>query len=136
MIKNIKEKLIYFILTVLCCMGVMFLSCPGILKAFDGSCEEARSNIWYKTSTDQATYGETIRLDMSRGQSYSDGMYIYIIAQDLDTKEIIIVAFPNGGDWTIFSRKDSLYMEMEEDINDLQEYLDKKSSTEIKKKQK
>jgi hypothetical protein len=134
MIKNIKEKLIYFILAILCCTGVTFLSCPGILRALDSNCEAAKANVWYKISTDSATYGEVIRLDMSRGQSYSDGRFIVIVAQDLDTKEIIYIAFPDGGDWTIFSREDSLYMEMEKDINDLQEYLDRKGSTEIKKK--
>ena len=134
MIKNIKEKLIYFILAILCCTGVAFLSCPGILRALDNNCEEAKANVWYKISTDSATYGEVIRLDMSRGQSFSDGRFIVIVAQDLDTKEIIYIAFPDGGDWTIFSREDSLYMEMEEDINNLQEYLDRKGSTEIKKK--
>jgi len=134
MIKNIKEKLIYFILTILCCAGVTALSCPGMLRALDSNCEEAKANVWYKISTDSATYGEVIRLDMSRGQSFSDGRFIVIVAQDLDTKEIIYIAFPDGGDWTIFSREDSLYMEMEEDINNLQEYLDRKGSTEIKKK--
>ena len=136
MIKNIKEKLIYFILTILCCAGVAALSCPGMLRALDSNCEEAKANVWYKISTDNGSYGETIRLDMSRGQSYSDGTFIYILAQDLDTKEIIIIAFPNGGDWTIYSPEDSLYMEMEKDINNLQEYLDKKGSTEIKRRQK
>ena len=45
MIKNIKEKLIYFILAILCCTGVAFLSCPGILRALDSNCEEAKANV-------------------------------------------------------------------------------------------
>ncbi len=55
-------------------------------------------NIWYKISTDDLTYGDIIRIDMSRGQAYSDQYYIYILAKDIDTGEVIIVAFPNGGD--------------------------------------
>ena len=97
-------------------------------------CEES-VNVWYKVSTDNLTYGDVIRLDMSRGQAFSDPMYIYILSKDIDTGEVIVVAFPNGGDWHVFSQEDSLYMEMEEDINDLQKYLKKRGSTEIKKKQ-
>ena len=97
-------------------------------------CEEVKANVWYKVSTDSATYGEIIRLDMSRGQSFSQDNVIVIVAQDLDTKDIIYIAFPDGGDWKIFSQEDSLYMEMEEDIDDLQKYLDSKESQMIRKK--
>tara|TARA_Y100000034_G_scaffold109356_1_gene140606 strand:- start:2055 stop:2456 length:402 start_codon:yes stop_codon:yes gene_type:complete len=96
-------------------------------------CEEP-TNIWYKISTDNLTYGNKIRLDMSKGKSFSDGMYNYIMVQDLDTKEIVYIAFPNGGDWVAFSKQDSIYLEMEEDINDLQKYLDSKKSQVIRKK--
>ena len=92
-------------------------------------------NIWYKVSPDQSTYGQVMKLDMTRGQSYSDPAYIYILVRDSNTGDVIVMAFPNGGDWHAFSKEDSLYMEMEEDINDLQKYLEKKGSTEIKKKQ-
>jgi hypothetical protein len=70
---------------------------------------------------------------MSKGQAFSKGVYIYLIVQDLDTQEIIYLAFPNGGDWFAFSKEDSLYLEMEKDIDDLQKYLDSKSSKAIKK---
>ncbi len=119
-------------------LGVFYL---GLLaaQATTPECEECPvceepTNIWYKVSTDQLTYGKKVRLDMSKGKSFSDGMYNYLMVQDLDTKEIIYIAFPNGGDWVAFSKQDSVYLEMEEEINDLQKYLEKKSSQEIKRK--
>ena len=97
-------------------------------------CEEVLSNVWYKVSTDDLTYGDVLRLDMSKGQSFSDGMYNYLIVQDMDTQEVIYIAFPNGGDWQAFSKEDSIYMDMEKDINDLQKYLEKRKSSAIRKK--
>ena len=96
-------------------------------------CVGAQENVWYKVSTDDLTYGDVIRLDMSKGQAFSKVVYIYLIVQDLDTQEIIYLAFPNGGYWFAFSKEDSLYLEMEKDIDDLQKYLDSKSSKAIKK---
>ena len=97
-------------------------------------CEEVLSNVWYKVSTDNLTYGNVLRLDMSNGQSFSDGMYNYLIVHDIDTQEVIYIAFPNGGDWHAFSKEDSIYMDMEKEINDLQKYLEKRKSSAIRKK--
>ncbi len=100
----------------------------------DCVCEEP-VNIWYKVSTEALTYGSILKLDMSKGQAYSDQMFIYIVVQDLDTKEIIYIAFPNGGDW-VDQGQDPFYKELDKEFNDLEEYLKlQKDSQEIKKKQ-
>ena len=126
----IKSKIANILL--FCSIPLFLSGTPGDTKS-DCTCEEL-TNIWYKVSTDDLTYGNKIRLDMSKGQSFSDGMYNYLVVQDFDTREIIYIAFPNGGDWVAFSKEDSIYMEMEKDIDDLQKYLEKRGSKEIKRK--
>ena len=128
--KNLKRSTIV--------LGIFYIGilCAQVTTPECEACPvcEKPTNIWYKISTDQLTYGQKIRLDMSKGKSFSDGMYNYLMVQDLDSKEIVYIAFPYGGDWVAFSKQDSIYLEMEEDINDLQKYLESKKSDVIRKK--
>ena len=71
---------------------------------------------------------------MSKGQSFSDGMYIYLIVQDIEKKELIYIVFPNGGDWTA-ETKDPFLDALEKEFNSLEEYLKSKGDgTQIQKK--
>jgi hypothetical protein len=129
--KVIKSKIANILLF---CSIPFFLSGTPSVNKSNCSCEEPLSNVWYKVSTDDLTYGDVIRLDMSKGQAFSDPIHIYLVAKDLDTGEVILMAFPNGGDWYVLAKEDSIYMDMEKDIDDLQKYLEKRGSKELKRK--
>ena len=92
-------------------------------------------NIWYKVSTFQEDKGKIIKLDMTKGQAFSDHQYIYIVVKTLETGEVTYIAFPNGGDWVAEPEKDEFLDAMEEEFKNLEEYLRSKQGTEIKKKQ-
>ena len=64
---------------------------------FPQDCEEPQ-DVWFKISTDvdSNTYGEIIKLDMSKGYASSDDKYIYIIVLTKDTKRKLILSFPIG----------------------------------------
>jgi hypothetical protein len=96
-------------------------------------CEET-TNIWYKVSSFEPDKGRIIKLDMSKGQAYSDQMFIYIAVKDLETGEVIYIAFPNGGDWVAEPAKDPFLDALDEEFKNLEDYLRSKGSTEIKKK--
>ncbi len=97
-------------------------------------CEET-TNIWYKVSTSEHDYGKVVRLDMTKGQAFSDQMFIYIAVKDLDTGDIIWIGFPNGGDWVSEGPKDPFLEALDEEFKNLEDYLRSKDSQEIKKKQ-
>ena len=73
---------------------------------------------------------------MSKGQSFADPQYIYLIVQDINTKELIYIVFPNGGEW-VAEEKDPMLEALEKEFKDLEEYLKATQSKrrEIKKKQ-
>jgi hypothetical protein len=89
-------------------------------------------NTWYKISTDELNPGILLHLDMSRGYSVADRDYIYIVVLDKDSMEYTVV-FPNGGLWTAPAGDDFL-LEMEEEFDNLEEYLKKKGSNPIEKR--
>ena len=97
-------------------------------------CEET-TNIWYKVSSFEPDKGRIIKLDMSKGQAYSDQMFIYIAVRDLETGDVIYIAFPNGGDWVAETPKDPFLEALDEEFKNLEDYLRSKESQEIKKKQ-
>jgi hypothetical protein len=87
------------------------------------SCEcEEPINVWYKVSTDESTYGQVIALDMSKGQSFTDGQYIYLIMRDLDSKEMVIISFPFAGDWVV-DEYDPFLDTLGKEFKDLEDYL-------------
>ena len=97
-------------------------------------CEDP-TNIWYKVSSFEPDNGKIVRLDMTKGKAFSDHQIIYIAVQDLDTKDIIYIAFPNGGDWVAETPKDPFLEALDEEFKNLEDYLRAKKGTEIKKKQ-
>ena len=117
---------------------ILFIFLLGIISAQvtapDCECGEP-VNVWYKVSTFEPDRGKIVRLDMRKGQAFTDHQYIYISVKDLDTGEVIYIAFPNGGDWVAEPEKDEFLDAMEEEFKSLEEYLRSKQGTEIKKKQ-
>ena len=91
-------------------------------------------NIWYKVSTFQEDKGKIIKLDMTKGQAFSDHQYIYIVVKTLETGEVTYIAFPNGGDWVATPPKDPFLDALDEEFKNLEDYLKKNKGVEIKKK--
>ena len=88
---------------------VLFIFLLGIISAQvtapDCECGEP-VNVWYKVSTFEPDNGKVVRLDMSKGTTFTDHQFVYIAVQDLDTKDIIYIMFPNGGEWVADTPKD------------------------------
>ena len=98
----------------------------------DCECGEPE-NVWFKLQTENGIQ-RVVQLDMTKGKSFTDPEYIYLLLQDIDTKEMVYIIFPNGGDWTAEVR-DPFLDALEKEFKSLEEYLRAKGSTEIKKKQ-
>ena len=117
---------------------ILFVFLLGIISAQvtapDCECGEP-VNVWYKVSSAEQDKGKIVRLDMTKGQAFSDQMYIYIVVKDADTGDVIYIAFPNGGDWVAEPAKDPFLDALDEEFKNLEDYLRSKGSTEIKKKQ-
>ena len=115
---------------------VAFIYLMGIIsaQATSENCECGEpENVWFKISSEDGYGQKVVQLDMTRGQSFSDGMYIYIVVQDIETKELVYIVFPNGGDWTA-ETKDPLLDALEKEFNSLEEYLKLKGNgTQIQK---
>ena len=61
-------------------------------------CEEPQ-DVWFKIANDinsSETYGKLIALDMSRGFATTDGIFVYLIVLDKNTKEQLVISFPIG----------------------------------------
>ena len=97
-------------------------------------CEEP-INVWYKLSTGKDGIQRTIKLDMQKGKSYSDGPYYILELRDMDNGDIIFVAFPTMGPWEGETPKDKdPFLEaLDEEFKNLEDYLRSKNSQEIKK---
>ena len=113
-----------------------FIYLMGIIsaQATSENCECGEpENVWFKISSGDGYGQKVVQLDMTRGQSFSDGMYIYIVVQDIETKELVYIVFPNGGDWTA-EVKDPMLDALEKEFNSLEEYLKLKGNgTQIQK---
>ena len=117
---------------------ILFVFLLGIISAQvtapDCECGEP-ANVWYKVSTFEPDRGKIVKLDMRKGQAFSDHQFIYIAVKDLDTNDIIYIAFPNGGDWVADTPKDPFLEALDEEFKNLEDYLRSRDSQEIKKKQ-
>ena len=117
---------------------VLFIFLLGIISAQvtapDCECGEP-VNVWYKVSTFEPDRGKIVRLDMSKGTTFTDHQFVYIAVQDLDTKDIIYIMFPKNGDWVSEEPKDPFLEALDEEFKNLEDYLRSKGSEEIKKKQ-
>ena len=115
---------------------VAFIYLMGIIsaQATSENCECGEpENVWFKISSEDGYGQKVVQLDMTRGQSFSDQMYIYLVVQDIETKELVYIVFPNGGDWTA-ETKDPMLQALEKEFNSLEEYLKLKGNgTQIQK---
>ena len=91
-------------------------------------CEEP-VNVWFKVSNDQANpnYGQVVALDMSNGYSSTDGMFIYLVLNDFNTDEQVILTFPVG--YWVVDGKD----EIQKEFDSLEEYLENTKGSLIQK---
>ena len=89
---------------------------------FPQDCEEP-INVWFKISNDSKTYGQVIKLDMSKGYAGADGQYLYLYVADLTNNEGIVIMFPIGY-WEAPSMSD-FDKELEKEFKDLEDYLKK-----------
>ena len=91
------------------------LSCD-VVQAQD--CEEP-VNVWFKVSNDQthSNYGQVVAIDMSHGYSSTDGTFIYLILNDVSTREQVILTFPIGY-WEVEGKD-----EIQKEFESLEEYL-------------
>ena len=113
---------------------VAFIYLMGIIsaQATSENCECGEpENMWFKLQTENGIQ-TVVQLDMSKGQAFTDQMYIYLIVQDMKTKDLVYVVFPNGGDWTAEIR-DPMLDALEQEFKNLEEYLRSKGSTQIQK---
>jgi hypothetical protein len=116
---------------------IMFIYLVGIIsaQATSENCECGEpENVWFKISSEDGYGQKVVQLDMTKGQSFSDGMHIYIVVQDIETRELVYIVFPNGGDWTA-EVKDPMLDALEKEFKSLEEYLKDNEGSEIKKKQ-
>ena len=98
-------------------------------------CEAPMNNVWYKLSTGKDGIQRTVKLDMQKGKSYSEGPYYILELRDADNGDIIFVAFPIVGPWEGETPKDKdPFLEaLDEEFKNLEDYLRSKNSQEIKK---
>ena len=117
---------------------VLFIFLLGIISAQvtapDCECGEP-VNVWYKVSSFEPDKGKIVRLDMSKGKTFTDHQFVYLAVKDLDTDDVIYIMFPKNGDWVSEEPKDEFLDALDEEFKNLEEYLRSKQGTEIKKKQ-
>ena len=117
---------------------VLFIFLLGIISAQvtapDCECGEP-VNVWYKVSSFEPDKGKIVRLDMSKGKTFTDHQFVYIAVKDLDNGDVVYIMFPKNGDWVSEEPKDEFLDALDEEFKNLEDYLRSKASEEIKKKQ-
>ena len=103
---------------------------------FPQDCEEPQ-DVWFKIANDvdnSETYGTLIALDMSRGYATTDGIFIYLIVFDKNTRQQLVISFPIGH-WMIEKvdkSKKIIPKKNEKEEFDWEEYLKNNKGIEIK----
>ena len=102
---------------------------------FPQDCEEPQ-DVWFKIANDvnnSETYGTLIALDMSRGYATTDGIFIYLIVFDKNTRQQLVVSFPIGH-WMIekIDKSKKIVPKKEKEEFDLDEYLKQNKGKGIK----
>ena len=100
-----------------CGAGIFFL-----YGGFDYNDIYKNANVWYKVSTDELNPGEVVALDMSRGYSACNNGLIFLAVYALDTKEEVMVAFPDGGYWSA-PEIDTISIEIQKHFGKLEQDL-------------
>ena len=113
------------ILTVICLIALFTVSFSSTKES------RKHANTWYKVSGNDLNPGVINVLDMSIGYAVADMNFIYIVVLDKDSIEYTIV-FPNGGMWTS-PAPDEFLLDVEEEFENLEEYLKNRESIPIEK---
>ena len=96
----------------------------GFILPQDCDCEEPK-DVWFKISNAEKDYGKLLTLDMSNGFATTDGLFIYLVVKNMDTKEDLVIQFPIG--YWIIDKIDKKIpkQEKKKEEFDLDEYLKK-----------
>jgi len=114
---------------------IVLLSSFSFQKSVNTDNEE-HQDIWYRTVPNPDNPAESIlyKIDMSVGYAFCDGQYIYLVMRRLDEDKRIVIAFENynywyneGSYWTAPEKLEENKM-IEDEINSLEEYLQKSDS--------
>ena len=117
--RNKLKKTLLFIT-----VGLIIAAVPS----FTPNTPEKEINVWHKVSGDKLNPGLIMPLDMSKGYSFCEGPFVYIIVSDMDSEDDIVVVFPNGGYWDS-PMPDPFLEEMQKEFDSLEEYLKSKGGT-------
>ena len=117
MVIKLRYLLLVIGLGITCGAGIFFL-----YGGFDYDDIYKNANVWYKVSTDELNLNEIVAIDMSKGYSSCDMQYIYLVSYELDTKEEIVIVFPNGDYWRA-SDIDTLSVEIQKNFGKLEQDL-------------
>ena len=105
---------------------IFLLTLIGFIFPQDCECEEPK-DVWFKISNAEKDYGKLLTLDMSNGFATTDGIFIYLIVKNKETKEDLVIQFPIG--YWIIDKIDKKIPKQEkkkeEKEFDLDEYLKK-----------
>ena len=103
---------------------LILLTLIGFIFPQDCECEEPK-DVWFKISNAKKDYGKLLTLDMSNGFATTDGLFIYLVVKNMDTKEDLVIQFPIG--YWIIDKIDKKIpkQEKKKEEFDLDEYLKK-----------
>ena len=105
---------------------ILMVTLIGFILPQDCECEEPK-DVWFKISNAEKDYGQLLTLDMSNGFATTDGLFIYLVVKNMDTKEDLVIQFPIG--YWIIDKIDKKIPKQEkkkeEKEFDLDEYLKK-----------
>ena len=74
---------------------IILVTLIGFILPQECECEEPK-DVWFKISNAEKDYGKLLTLDMSNGFATTDGIFIYLIVKNKETKEDLVIQFPIG----------------------------------------
>ena len=105
---------------------IILVTLIGFILPQECECEEPK-DVWFKISNAEKDYGKLLTLDMSNGFATTDGIFIYLIVKNKETKEDLVIQFPIG--YWIIDKIDKKIPKQEKNKEkeefDLDEYLKK-----------
>ena len=103
---------------------IILVTLIGFILPQECECEGPK-DVWFKISNAEKDYGKLLTLDMSNGFATTDGIFIYLIVKNKETKEDLVIQFPIG--YWIIDKIDKKIpkQEKKKEEFDLDEYLKK-----------
>jgi len=106
---------------------IVIASVVSFIFSENNYCEEP-IDVWFRSAPKEDGSGEMeiLKLDMSTGYAFSDGYFIYLLVEEIDTGEKLVIAFYNDEYWDAgeshWGHKNPA--EQEEPPKTLKEYLE------------